>query len=130
MCIWWSLTNGLCTEPGAALRFLPTQPAPNPHPPPSSYGDRGQCGSSALPFLVPHTYFKVSRSFLIFPMPSCPALLYYFSPPPLPFKPSHRFLSQQVFLGPLAFPPFFPKQLLVWALCTPPHHNTPLSSLD
>nr|KAF6456817.1 hypothetical protein HJG63_011467 [Rousettus aegyptiacus] len=98
-----------CCPPVAAHPACPESP-PTPL---SSYRDRGQCGSPALPLLVPHTYFKVSRSFLILPMPSRPALLYFFPLSLLPLNPSHIFLFQKVFLGPLTFPPFFPEQLLV-----------------
>lgn len=110
-----------CCPPVAAHPACPESP-PTPL---SSYRDRGQCGSPALPLLVPHTYFKVSRSFLILPMPSRPALLYFF-PYLFSLSTHHTYSYSKKFslalsLSPLSFPSSFLSRLSA-PLPTTTHH--------
>lgn len=128
VCMGFFNKLGLCTKPSAALRSLPTQPSPNSHlPPVLSDWNGGQRGSSALPPSASHIHFKVSGSFLIFPVPSCPspprALLYYF-PHFLSVSPHHTHphpqkLALALLPSPLSFPGSFWSRLSVLFLPQP-----------
>lgn len=123
---------GLCTEPSAALRSLPPQPAPSSHLPLFSQpGMEASVGALHFsPPSAPHIHFKVSGSFLYPPAHLLPGLCYILFPTSSPSHPITHIPIPKSLPWLSCLPHFLSQAASGLGSLYSSHHNPPLSSLD
>lgn len=126
--------HGLCTEPSAALRSLPTQPAPSSHLPLFSQpGMEASVGALHLP-PQPPTYTSkfqdLSLSFLYPPAHLLPGLWYIIFPTSSPSHPITHIPIPKSLPWLSCLPHFLSQAASGLGSLYSSHHNPLLSSLD